>query len=144
MLILPTWLVFRYAPGYPRHTIPEGFFLQVFLSVQALLLSIFGYCSNNVELVLYEVYTVITYHQLFGYRWLSTLWRFVVVALVQVAVFMMLVVIMIYFFVLDSAERAEADTILAYLVIFSVTAVVTTAMLTATHLINKRTSNGCK
>lgn len=27
--ILPTWLVFRYAPGYSRHTLPEGFFLQV-------------------------------------------------------------------------------------------------------------------
>lgn len=24
--ILPTWLLFRYAPGYPRHTLPEGFF----------------------------------------------------------------------------------------------------------------------
>ena len=35
--ILPTWLVFRFAPGYPRHTLPEGFFLQVFLSVQWLL-----------------------------------------------------------------------------------------------------------
>lgn len=29
--ILPTWVVFRFAPGYPRHTLPEGFFLQVFL-----------------------------------------------------------------------------------------------------------------
>lgn len=33
LFILPTWLVFRYAPAYPRHTLPEGFFLQVFLSV---------------------------------------------------------------------------------------------------------------
>jgi hypothetical protein len=35
--ILPTWLVFRFALRYPRHTLPEGFFLQVFLSVQGLL-----------------------------------------------------------------------------------------------------------
>ena len=41
--ILPTWLVFRFAPGYPRHTLPEGFFLQVFLSVQWLLLGFIGY-----------------------------------------------------------------------------------------------------
>ena len=26
--ILPTWLVFRFAPNYPRHTLPEGFFLR--------------------------------------------------------------------------------------------------------------------
>ena len=25
--ILPTWLVFRFAPSYPRHTLPEGFFV---------------------------------------------------------------------------------------------------------------------
>ena len=39
LYILPTWLVFRFAPGYPRHTLPEGFFLQVSLSVLILLLS---------------------------------------------------------------------------------------------------------
>ena len=36
--ILPTWVVFRFAPGYPRHTLPEGFFLQIFVSTQSLLL----------------------------------------------------------------------------------------------------------
>ena len=39
--ILPTWLVFRYAPDYPLHTLPEGFFLQVFLSVLSLLTTLF-------------------------------------------------------------------------------------------------------
>lgn len=59
--ILPTWLVFRYAPGYPHHTLPEGFFLQVFLSVlwrfavilllalitMVLVVVIVGYLYNN-------------------------------------------------------------------------------------------------
>ena len=37
--ILPTWVVFRFAPRYPRHTLPEGFFLQIFLSTLSLLLT---------------------------------------------------------------------------------------------------------
>ena len=54
--ILPTWLVFRFAPGYPRHTLPEGFFLQVFLSVQWLLLGFIGYWNTTVETVIVIIY----------------------------------------------------------------------------------------
>ena len=43
--ILPTWVVFRFAPRYPRHTLPEGFFLQVFLSTLSLLLTFFDYLN---------------------------------------------------------------------------------------------------
>ena len=140
ILILPTWLVFRFAPGYPRHTLPEGFFLQVFLSVQALLLSFFGYWRELAELLVCEVYSYITYHQLFGYRWWSTLWRFAVVVLTQVAVMLIFVVIVIFFFVLDIEERADSDTITAYLFIFAVTAAFTALMLGVAHIINIRTS----
>ena len=31
--ILPTWVMFRYSPRHTRHTIPEGFFIQVFLQI---------------------------------------------------------------------------------------------------------------
>ena len=139
LLILPTWLVFRFAPGYPRHTLPEGFFLQVFLSVQALILSFFGYWSGTVELVLCEVYTYITYRQLFGYRWWSTLWRLAVVILAQVAVMLIVVVIMIYFFGYDEESRTDADTIKPLLLVFAVTIVFMAVMLFVTHRINKRT-----
>ena len=50
--ILPTWLVFRFAPGYPRHTLPEGCFLQVFLSTLSLLLSFLDYVNEDIENVL--------------------------------------------------------------------------------------------
>jgi hypothetical protein len=131
--------VFRFAPGYPRHTLPEGFFLQVFLSVQALILSFFGYWSGTVELVLCEVYTYITYRQLFGYRWWSTLWRLAVVVLAQVAVMLIVVVIMIYFFGYDEESRTDADTIKPLLLVFAVTIVFMAVMLFVTHRINKRT-----
>ena len=75
--ILPTWVVFRFAPRYPRHTLPEGFFLQVFLSVLELLCGFLNYFSASVSSILGIFYTIITYHQLFGYGWWGTLWRFV-------------------------------------------------------------------
>ena len=138
LLIPPTWLVFRYAPGYPRHTLPEGFFLQVFLSAQALLLSFFGYWSGTVELVLCEIYTYITYRQLFGYGWWSTLWRLVVVVLAQVAVMLIAAIIVIYFYGYDEESRVDPDMIKALLFILAVTVVFVAVMLSVTHLVNKR------
>ena len=32
LFILPTWLIFRFSPSYPKHTLPEGFYIQVFIS----------------------------------------------------------------------------------------------------------------
>ena len=34
LLILPTWLVFRHSPRNPRHTLPQGFFVQVFMTTE--------------------------------------------------------------------------------------------------------------
>ncbi|MCR5366173.1 MAG: DUF3667 domain-containing protein, partial [Prevotella sp.] len=82
--ILPTWLVFRFAPGYPRHTLPEGFFLQVFLSVLSILQVFVGYLNENLELALWIIYMYITYRQLFGYGWWGTLWRLAVILLLAV------------------------------------------------------------
>jgi len=86
LYILPTWIVFRFAPSYPRHTLPEGFFLQVFLSVLSLLLCLVGYLNGYVETALSLVYMFIAYRQLFGYGWWGTLWRLVVVILLQLAI----------------------------------------------------------
>ena len=136
ILILPTWLVFRFAPGYPRHTLPEGFFLQVFLSVQALLLSFFGYWSATAELVLCMVFMYITYRQLFGYGWWSTLWRLVVVLLVQLAVMVAAIALVIYFFGYDDESRADPELSQAFLFIFAAIAVFLAVMLFVTHRIN--------
>lgn len=136
LYILPTWLVFRFAPGYPRHTLPEGFFLQVFLSVQSLLLSFLGYWNSDIELWLWLIYMYITYRQLFGYGWWSTLWRFVVVMLLHLGVM---------------ATVAAAVTVLLlhrdngsyvyFLVLISAIVLLTAVMLIVTHRINKRTVN---
>ena len=139
ILILPTWLVFRFAPGYPRHTLPEGFFLQVFLSVQALLLSFFGYWRGTAELVLCMVFLYITYRQLFGYGWWGTLWRLAVVVLTQMAVMVAAIALVIYFYTYDTEAKAEDDLSEAFLFIFAAIIVFVAVMLFVAHRINKRT-----
>ena len=136
LYILPTWLVFRFAPGYPRHTLPEGFFLQVFLSVLSLLLSLFGYWSGTAELVLWLIYMYITYRQLFGYGWWGTLWRLAVVMLTQMAVMLIIVIVVIYFFGYDEESRSDVNTIKILLSVFAVTVVLVAVMLSVTHRIN--------
>ena len=138
-LILPTWIVFRFAPSYPRHTLPEGFFLQVFLSVQSLLLSFFGYWSGNAELALCMVFMYITYHQLFGYGWWGTLWRQVVVVLMQLATMLVIIAVVIYFFIYDITSDFDRDTIFSFLFVIGVTVLFAAVILFVTHRINRRT-----
>ena len=54
-LIIPTWFVFRHAPRNTRHTLPQGFFIQVFMCVQFYLWlfalsSVFRLCGTGLEL----------------------------------------------------------------------------------------------
>ena len=112
--ILPTWLVFRYAPGYPRHTLPEGFFLQVFLSVLSLLTTlIIGYWNENLDLALWIIYMYITYYQLFGYGWWGTLWRMTVILLLVLII--LILVAMIISTIYDKEDIFEAIPILIVL-----------------------------
>ena len=77
VLILPTWSLFRYAPRHSHHTLPEGFFIQVFMATLILLIFIISDISNwFMWLILF--YYVVTYHQLFGYSLWGTFWRILV------------------------------------------------------------------
>jgi hypothetical protein len=88
LYILPVWIMFRYSPLRTRHTLPQGFFIQVFLCVLNMVLSyiillpfwlinykVYFYISAAVILI----YAVITYRQLFGYGVWGTLWRVMIV-----------------------------------------------------------------
>ena len=75
-LIIPTWILFRYAPKHHKHTLPEGFFTQVFMSVLMIIIGIVGAIVQGFWIFwLVPIYYVISYHQLFGYGWWGTLWR---------------------------------------------------------------------
>ena len=78
VLILPTWSIFRYAPHHPYHTLPEGFFIQVFMATLTLLIFIISNISDWFMLLIIFYY-IVTYRQLFGYKLWGTLWRILVV-----------------------------------------------------------------
>ena len=104
-LIVPTWFVFRHAPRNTRHTLPQGFFIQVFLSIQFYLwLFVFSLvlklCGLDMDLALTISFAVglpllvcVDYKSLFGYGWWGTLWR--VVAVYKFAYLVLLSVILL-------------------------------------------------
>lgn len=75
MFIVPTWVLFRNAPRYPHHTIPEGFFLQVYLAILSFVVSSVFAGSNVLTIGLPCIYSYAAYKQLFGYGYWQTLWR---------------------------------------------------------------------
>ena len=86
-LIIPTWFVFRQAPRNTRHTLPQGFFIMVFMSVQFYLwLFVFSFVFKMFNIgadlgltisfvLVLPLLVVIDYKVLFGYGWWGTLWR---------------------------------------------------------------------
>ena len=76
-LIIPIYFIFRFAPRNTRHTLPQGFFIQVFSAVAFLIFNIFDDVTSlhMVIFVLGNVWLYFAYKQLFGYSWWGTLWR---------------------------------------------------------------------
>lgn len=84
LFVLPTWVMFRCSPLRTRHTLPQGFFIQIFMLVLNLFVTTFllsplmfvGYIAylGSCMMVLL-VYFVIAYKQLFGYGIWGSLWR---------------------------------------------------------------------
>lgn len=76
-LILPNYLIFRYAPRNLRHTLPQGFFIQVFTAIVFLVINMFADLTSldMVAFVLGNIWLYCAYKQLFGYGLWGTLWR---------------------------------------------------------------------
>ena len=78
-LIIPVYCIFRFAPRNPRHTLPQGFFIQVFSTAIFLMMNMLYDTTSMGWLVvgLSSVLIFFTYKQLFGYGTWGTLWRLV-------------------------------------------------------------------
>lgn len=83
-VIFPTWVMFRNSPRHTRHTLPEGFFIQVlFACLQVTLFLLMVPCwfifkqlsVLSVIFVVVTAYYIIGYKQLFGYGVWGTVWR---------------------------------------------------------------------
>lgn len=74
LLILPTWFFFRESPRNTRHTIPQGFFIQVLLSTMGMIFSLLTDVVKPIAVVKL-LWGIIAFKQLFGYGWWGTIWR---------------------------------------------------------------------
>ena len=76
-LIIPVYFIFRFAPRNTRHTLPQGFFIQVFSAVIFLFLNMLYDITSMgwFVFVLGVVFLYVTYRQLFGYGIWGTVWR---------------------------------------------------------------------
>ena len=78
IMILPTFIVFRFAPRHSRLTLPENIFVQIFMSTLMIVVAFTIRVSNGITIFLIPLYYYICYRQLFGYKFWGTTWRLAV------------------------------------------------------------------
>ena len=147
LAVLPTWIMFRFSPRRSFHSLPEGFFIQVFLAVLMLVLGFLffplGFISPDVYnytcVISYGIYYIIVYKYLFGYGLWGTLWR---CGFVYLTVFALLGGIL-YFAIVDSSaiskmtnSTAEEQIESVRLMIASLSLLVVSIALTVGFVIN--------
>ena len=70
-VIFPTWVMFRYSPRHTRHTLPEGFFIQVLfatLEVSLFLLMVPCWFIFKQMTVISVIFLVVTAYYVVGYK----------------------------------------------------------------------------
>ena len=73
--IIPTFCIFRYAPRNPKHSLPQGFFIQVFMSLQVLIVDDLADFFSSIFYIMIPLCYLYAYRQLFGYGFWGNLWR---------------------------------------------------------------------
>ena len=78
-LVIPIYFIFRFAPRNTRHSIPQGFFIQVFSTAVFMVMNmLYDITALGWLVVLLSIVLIfVTYKQLFGYGLWGTLWRLV-------------------------------------------------------------------
>ena len=128
LLILPTWLFFRYSPRHPRHTLPEGFFVQVFMATLLLIICVLAMLSDWFFLLI-PIYYVVAYRQLFGYRLWGTIWRVLTSMAVMLLFLSALIILDAYISSGEIASKWERiATVLAFFVAIGAVLSVATVM----------------
>ena len=76
--IIPTWCLFRYAPRNTKHTLPQGFFITVFMAIQVLIVDDLSDFFGDFFYILLPLCYFYAYRQLFGYGFWGNFWRVVI------------------------------------------------------------------
>ena len=148
-LIIPTWFVFRHSPRNPHHTLPQGFYIQVFIATQFML--IIGTLtfleeflhhigindiSTNWIMIIFVPFMFIDYKQLFGYNWWGTLWRFGM----MLALLLSFLRCSARLFWLAEGIKHKGDSPTTLMVEMIIYFALLALLALATHLINRKTS----
>ncbi|MBR5118488.1 MAG: DUF3667 domain-containing protein [Muribaculaceae bacterium] len=76
--IIPTWCLFRYAPRNTKHTLPQDFFITVFMAIQVLIVDDLADFFGDFFYILLPLCYFYAYRQLFGYGFWGNFWRVVI------------------------------------------------------------------
>lgn len=131
IMIVPTWIFFRFAPLNTHHTLPQSFFIQIFMSSLMLICVLLNHLSPWL-FILIPLYYYVTYRQLFGYKFWGTLWRLIACGIVWFSILTLIALVM---FIFDDDNNKSAMLIgcMFPLIIISV-------ILAAGYWISKKTS----
>ena len=73
--VIPTLCLFRYAPRNTKHTLPQGFFITVFMAIQVLIVDDLADFFGDFFYVLLPLCYFYVFKQLFGYGYWGNFWR---------------------------------------------------------------------
>lgn len=107
IMILPTLLLFRFAPRHTRHTLPEAIIIQVYMSTLMLIVAI-AVRITPLFVWLIPFYYYAAYRQLFGYSRWGTLWRLALCFLVWLNILVFLVLAVVF---IDANEELVGDNV---------------------------------
>ena len=135
-LIIPNYFIFRFAPRNPRHTIPQGFFIQVFSTVVFLVLNMFYDITGLGWLVFIfgAMLIFMTYKQLFGYSVWGTLWRVVTAFVCAITLWSVLLNSNYAFHLLRVGQN---DVAMRYFLNIPIALLIVTLILWLSYLISK-------
>ena len=104
--IIPTWCIFRYAPRNTKHTLPQGFFITVFMAVMVLIVDDLADFFGDYFYILLPLCYFYSYRQLFGYNFWGNFWR---VAITLVSGFLLAALAMTIAELLTTIPKSYAD-----------------------------------
>ena len=141
MMILPTWLLFRYSPRCTAHTLPQGFFLQVFMCVLVLIITLLTRIFTPLGALL-PIYYFLTYYQLFGYGVWGTLWRLTLCSFISILMVVLIVLTAIDYGAMESFSETEVPAwsmkIFIAIIVGSISGIIVLVSYFINHWVEKR------
>ena len=135
-LIIPIYFIFRFAPRNTRHSIPQGFFIQVFSAAVFMVMNmLYDITALGWLVVLLSIVLIfVTYKQLFGYGLWGTLWRLVMAFL---CAFTLLSVMLNFNYGVYLLEQGNEETARGFFLNVPIALLILIVILAACYFISK-------